>query len=68
MQLALSNFSPLEKLVVVDVSPTKMNLSSEFSHYIQSMKELERKGVKSHKEANDFLQPRVKVSRFGSWL
>lgn len=45
----------LSKLVVVDVSPIKGKISKQFQTYIDTLKEMEGHGIKSRKEANDFL-------------
>ena len=45
----------LSKLVVVDVSPIKGKISKQFQTYIDTLKEMEGQGIKSRKEANDYL-------------
>ncbi|TEB27086.1 alpha/beta-hydrolase [Coprinellus micaceus] len=45
----------LSKLVVVDVSPIKGKISKQFRTYIDTLKEMEGQGIKSRKEANDYL-------------
>jgi len=45
----------LSSLIIVDVTPTKFPISSEFSHYANAMKEVESAHVTSAKEAQDIL-------------
>ena len=44
------------KLVVIDISPAVGPVSNEFKKYIQAMLEIERREVRSRKEADEILQ------------
>ncbi|KAJ2934698.1 hypothetical protein H1R20_g2398, partial [Candolleomyces eurysporus] len=58
MALAAGHEKPndiLSKLVVVDISPVKARLSKEFSLYIDTLKEIEDLGLKTRKEATEYL-------------
>ncbi|TPX56824.1 hypothetical protein PhCBS80983_g04261 [Powellomyces hirtus] len=59
MHYALSGHSRLDKLVVVDMSPTNANLSSEFGLYITAMRKVEDAKVTSKDEANKILSETV---------
>jgi hypothetical protein len=54
----------LSKLVVVDVSPIKGKISKQFRTYIDTLKEMEGQGIKSRKEANDYLARIEPVSNY----
>jgi hypothetical protein len=64
MALAAGHEKPndiLSKLVVVDISPVKARLSKEFSLYIDTLKEIEDLGLKTRKEATEYLARVEKV-------
>jgi pimeloyl-ACP methyl ester carboxylesterase len=69
MALALWKPDRIASLVAVDNAPVDAALKSDFHQYVQGMKEVERVGVKSQKEADAILQPYVKVGEgwSGSW-
>jgi len=58
MALALSPELPkelLSNLIVVDIAPSKGDLSSEFRGYVEAMKKIVRSNVSTRKEAQDIL-------------
>ncbi|KAJ3311279.1 hypothetical protein HDU76_003166 [Blyttiomyces sp. JEL0837] len=57
MHMALSRPGRINRLVVVDISPTSQNLVSSFKNYIEGMKEIESRGVKTSSEADSILKP-----------
>jgi pimeloyl-ACP methyl ester carboxylesterase len=61
MALALWKPDRIGNLVAVDNAPVDAALKSDFHQYVQGMKEVDRVGVKSQKEADAVLQPYVKV-------
>ncbi|KAK7062279.1 Alpha/Beta hydrolase protein [Favolaschia claudopus] len=63
MTVALSSALPestLSKLVVVDIAPTRGELSGEFKTYISAMRTIEAAQVSTRKEALDILQEHEK--------
>lgn len=69
MALALWQPDRIANLIAVDNAPVDAALKSDFHQYVQGMKEVERVGVKSQKEADALLVPFVKVGEAwsGSW-
>ncbi|KAG5638545.1 hypothetical protein H0H81_012046 [Sphagnurus paluster] len=51
------NTNILSNLVVVDVAPTRAQLSPEFKGYVEAMKKIESMQVRSRKEALELLEP-----------
>jgi len=67
MALALSperSSNLLSRLVVADIAPNKGALSPEFRIYVDTMQKIEKEGVTSRKEANEYLQAVEPVSDF----
>ncbi|KAF9578396.1 hypothetical protein BGW38_005812 [Lunasporangiospora selenospora] len=55
MNLALQHV-PLDRLVVVDMAPVKVALSSEFAKYVAVMKEIQHAHVTKQSEADQMMQ------------
>ncbi|TPX64755.1 hypothetical protein SpCBS45565_g05680 [Spizellomyces sp. 'palustris'] len=55
MHYALSHPERLNHLIVVDMSPTNRNLTSEFGSYIEAMHKVEKAKVKNQSEADKIL-------------
>lgn len=51
----------LSSLVVVDVAPTRIQLSSEFAGYVEGMKAIERMQLRTRGEALGVLEEYEKV-------
>jgi hypothetical protein len=54
----------LSNLIVVDIAPSKGELSSEFTGYVEGMKKIEASKVSSRKEAQDILTEYEKVRSY----
>ena len=64
MTLALRPDLPshlLSRLVVGDISPVRGKIAPDFQHYIEAMREVERQGVRTRKEADEILIQFVEV-------
>ncbi|KAF9007466.1 Alpha/Beta hydrolase protein [Cyathus striatus] len=46
----------IKNLIVVDIAPAKGKISSEFRGYVDAMRKIEAEGLKSKREALDFLE------------
>ena len=58
MTLALRPDLPsglLSRLIIGDISPIRGRISSDFQRYIEGMREVEKMGVHTRKEANEAL-------------
>ena len=67
MAFALNSDLPrdmLSNLIVVDIAPSKGELSSEFTTYVEGMKKIEASKVSSRKEAQDILTEYEKVRSY----
>lgn len=62
MNLALKHAAHLDRLVVVDMAPVKVKLSTEFAKYVGSMKEIQDANVKKQSEADTIMKKTVSVS------
>jgi hypothetical protein len=51
----------LNRLIVVDITPARVELSSEFKGYIEGMKKIEASKVKTRKQAEEILMEYEKV-------
>ncbi|KAF9169344.1 hypothetical protein BGX21_010146 [Mortierella sp. AD011] len=58
MYLAL-NHTPMDRVVVVDMAPVKVRLSSEFAGYVAVMKEIQQARVKKQSEADNIMKKSV---------
>ncbi|KAG0000807.1 hypothetical protein BGZ80_008623 [Entomortierella chlamydospora] len=58
MYLAL-NRTPMDRVVVVDMAPVKVRLSSEFAGYVTVMKEIQQAHVKKQSEADNIMKKSV---------
>lgn len=67
MHYALSHPTRLDKLVVVDISPTDRDLSSEFGSYIAAMRNVEQARVKNKDEADKLLARTIEVRQYYLW-
>ncbi|KAF9404425.1 hypothetical protein BGZ94_004190 [Podila epigama] len=56
MNLALRNQSLLDRIVVVDMAPVKVKLSSEFAKYVVAMKEIQKANVQKQSEADAIMK------------
>jgi len=61
MTMALKHAS-LDRLVVVDMAPVKVKLTSEFANYVAIMKEIQKARVKKQSEADAMMKKGVDVS------
>lgn len=61
MYLALHH-TPMDRVVVVDMAPVKVRLSSEFASYVAIMKEIQQARVKKQSEADNIMKKSVPVS------
>lgn len=61
MNLALKHITPLDRMVVVDMAPVKVKLSTEFAKYVKSMKEIQDAQVKKQSEADTIMKKTVSV-------
>jgi hypothetical protein len=64
MSVALDPELPLSflgRLIVVDITPARAELSSEFKGYIEGMKKIEASGTKTRKQAEEILIEYEKV-------
>lgn len=61
MTMALRH-APLDRLVVVDMAPVKVELSSEFTNYVAVMKDIQNAHVKKQSEADTVMKKAVNVS------
>ncbi|KAG0053396.1 hypothetical protein BGZ89_002931, partial [Linnemannia elongata] len=59
MNLALKHAAHLDRLVVVDMAPVKVKLSTEFAKYVGSMKEIQDANVKKQSEADTIMKKTV---------
>ncbi|KAG0378897.1 hypothetical protein BGX24_002452 [Mortierella sp. AD032] len=58
MNLALKQ-APIDRMVVVDMAPVKVKLSTEFAKYVGSMKEIQNAYVKKQSEADTIMKKTV---------
>ncbi|KAF9113879.1 hypothetical protein BGX27_000635 [Mortierella sp. AM989] len=58
MYLAL-NHTPMDRVVVVDMAPAKVQLSAEFAKYVTIMKEIQQAHVKKQSEADNIMKKSV---------
>ncbi|KAF9284371.1 hypothetical protein BGZ68_004713 [Mortierella alpina] len=58
MTLALKH-TPVDRIVVVDMAPVKVKLSSEFAKYVKAMKVIQEANVKKQSEADAILKDTV---------
>ncbi|KAF9901757.1 hypothetical protein EC991_005731 [Linnemannia zychae] len=58
MNLALKQ-TPIDRMVVVDMAPVKVKLSSEFPKYVESMKEIQNAQVRKQSEADTIMKKTV---------
>ncbi|KAG0270808.1 hypothetical protein BGZ95_001508, partial [Linnemannia exigua] len=58
MNLALKQ-APIDRMVVVDMAPVKVKLSTEFAKYVGSMKEIQNAYVKKQSEADTIMKKSV---------
>ncbi|KAF8983084.1 hypothetical protein BGZ46_010903, partial [Entomortierella lignicola] len=58
MYLAL-NHTPVDRVVVVDMAPVKVKLSSEFAVYVDVMKDIQKAHVKKQSEADSIMKKSV---------
>ncbi|KAF9987691.1 hypothetical protein BGZ65_002321 [Modicella reniformis] len=56
MTMALNHTVPLDRLVVVDMAPVKIQLSSEFAKYVAVMKEIQKVHIKKQSEADSIMK------------
>ncbi|KAG0348806.1 hypothetical protein BG004_004065 [Podila humilis] len=56
MNLALKNQTPLDRIVVVDMAPVKVKLSSDFAKYVVAMKEIQQANVQKQSDADSILK------------
>lgn len=68
MNLALKKQIPLDRIVVVDMAPVKVKLSTDFAKYVIAMKEIQQANVQKQSEADAILKKCVPVSPTGSSL
>lgn len=61
MTMALKH-APLDRLVVVDMAPVKVELSSEFASYVAVMKDVQNAHVNKQSEADTIMKKAVDVS------
>lgn len=67
MNLSLRRLQPVEKLVVVDMSPGVKRLSSDFASYIDSMDEIQKAKLTKRSEADTILkkvEPDLSIRQF----
>lgn len=60
----------LDNLIVVDVSPIRGRISKQFVSYVDTLKEIQDKGLSTRKEASDYLatvEP-VRATSFAGYL
>ncbi|KAG0200673.1 hypothetical protein BGX28_006330 [Mortierella sp. GBA30] len=58
MNMALKHI-PVDRVVVVDMAPVKVKLSSEFAKYVIAMREIQQANVKKQSEADAILKKTV---------
>ena len=51
----------VRRLIVIDIAPSIGNISTEFRSYTNIMKDIQNKGVRSRKEADDMMREVVPV-------
>ncbi|CAJ0749105.1 1181_t:CDS:10 [Entrophospora sp. SA101] len=56
MAMALRQVPQVERLIVVDASPTNVRISDEFAFYIDTMKKVENVGVIKQSKADEIMQ------------
>lgn len=59
MEVALTNEVPLDKLILVDISPLKMDIKSSFEKYLLAMKEVESAKLTKQSQADEILKKSV---------
>ncbi|KAF9924633.1 hypothetical protein FBU30_005429 [Linnemannia zychae] len=59
MNLALKHAANIDRMVVVDMAPVKVKLSTEFAKYVGSMKEIQNAQVKKQSEADAIMKKTV---------
>ncbi|TPX78239.1 hypothetical protein CcCBS67573_g00436 [Chytriomyces confervae] len=67
MHMALENSDRIQGLICVDMSPISLNLTSLFSDYIVTMREVEAAGVKTHQQADAIMAktiPELPIRQF----
>lgn len=66
MSVALRPSGPsiINKLVIVDISPLKGRISDDFQSYLEGMKQINLKKIKTRKEADEILAKFEKVITF----
>ncbi|KAJ3210353.1 hypothetical protein HDU67_005386 [Dinochytrium kinnereticum] len=68
MHYALEHQNRIEKLVVVDIAPSRQRLSSVFGSYVQQMKLVDQSNVKSPAEADKILSQTIKEQSIRQFL
>ncbi|KAG0286394.1 hypothetical protein BGZ98_005116, partial [Dissophora globulifera] len=58
MNMALLH-APLDRVIVVDMAPVKVKLSSDFARYVVNMKEIQLANVKKQSDADAIMQKAV---------
>ena len=63
MTVALRDPSACANIIAVDNAPVDAALASDFPRYVEGMRKVEDRKVKSQKEADEILEPYAKVWR-----
>jgi hypothetical protein len=61
MAQALSEPDSISKLIVIDITPARAGISSDFVKYVDAMREVQNANVSSKKEGDKILQPYEEV-------